>query len=151
MAIYIFNEDVEFTLEDEVGTINWIQNILYDESFVDENINYIFCSDKYLHGLNLNYLDHDTFTDIITFDNSEAEGNIEADIFISIDRVRENAAKLKKPLAEEVHRVMIHGLLHIVGYSDKTDSEKQVMREKEDACLSLRWFLSTFHVEHKLT
>jgi rRNA maturation RNase YbeY len=138
VAIYIFNEDVEFTLQDQAGTINWIQNVLYDESFVDENINYIFCSDKYLHELNLEYLDHDTLTDIITFDNSEAEGNIEADIFISIDRVRENATHLNKPMEEELHRVMIHGLLHIMGYGDKTDSEKQVMREKEDACLSLR-------------
>jgi rRNA maturation RNase YbeY len=138
VAIYIFNEDIEFTLEDEAGTINWIKNILYDESFVDENINYIFCSDKYLHELNLEYLDHDTFTDIITFDNSEAEGNIEADIFISIDRVRENATNLDKPLEEELQRVMIHGLLHIMGYGDKSESEKRVMREKEDACLSLR-------------
>ena len=138
MAIYIFNEEVEFALEDEKGTINWIQTVLYDESFVDENISYIFCSDKYLHQLNLEYLNHDTLTDIITFDNSEVEGNIEADIFISIDRIRENAAGLNKPIEEELHRVMIHGLLHIRGYGDKTDAEKQVMREKEDACLSLR-------------
>ena len=138
MAIYIFNEDTKFSLEDEAGTIEWIQNILYDEGHVDENINYIFCSDDYLHQLNLEYLDHDTYTDIITFDNSEAGENIEADIFISIDRVRENAASLNKSLEEELHRVMIHGLLHIIGYGDKTDSEKQVMREKEDAGLSLR-------------
>lgn len=138
MAIYIFNEDIKFSLEDEAGTISWIQNVLYDESYVDENINYIFCSDKYLLQLNQEYLDHDTLTDIITFDNSEVEGNIEADIFISIERIRENAANLNKPMEDELHRVMIHGLLHIMGYGDKTDSEKQVMREKEDACLSLR-------------
>jgi probable rRNA maturation factor len=138
VAIYYFNEDVGFTLNDEAATSDWIQNILYDESFVDENINYIFCSDSYLLQMNKEYLDHDTLTDIITFDNSEEEGHIEADIFISIERIKENAALLKKDFHEELLRVMIHGILHIMGYSDKTDKEKQVMREKEDACLSLR-------------
>ena len=138
MAVYFFNEDVNFTLDNETATINWLQNVLYDESFIDENINYIFCSDKYLHQLNREYLDHDSLTDIITFDNSEKEGNIEADIFISVERVKENAQKLEKAFEEELHRVMIHGLLHIMGYSDKTDEDKQVMRKKEDACLSLR-------------
>lgn len=138
MAIYYFNEDIDFSLEDKTATKTWLQNILYDESFIDENINYIFCSDSYLHQVNLEYLEHDTYTDIITFDNSEEEGQIEADIFISIERVRENANTLDKPFEEELHRVMIHGLLHIIGYSDKTIEEKQVMREKEDACLSLR-------------
>ncbi len=138
MAVYFFNEDVSFTLDDETATVNWLQNVLYDESFIDENINYIFCSDKYLHQLNREYLDHDSLTDIITFDNSEKEGNIEADIFISVERVKENAQKLEKAFEEELHRVMIHGLLHIMGYTDKTDEDKQVMRKKEDACLSLR-------------
>ena len=138
MAVYFFNEDINFHLEEEDAAIAWIQNILYDESYVDENINYIFCSDKYLHQLNLEYLNHDTLTDIITFDNSENEGQIEADIFISVERVKENATKLKKPFEEELHRVLVHGLLHIMGYGDKTKSEKQAMREKEDACLSLR-------------
>jgi len=138
MAIYFFNEDIDFTLNDEATTTNWIKDILYDESRVEENINYVFCSDEYLHQLNKEYLDHDTFTDIITFDNSEPESNIEADIFISIERVKENATQLNKPFEEELHRVMIHGLLHILGYSDKSESEKRIMREKEDACLSLR-------------
>lgn len=138
MAIYFFSEDIDFNLEDEKASTNWIQNVLYDEGFVDENINYIFCSDKYLHDLNLEYLDHDTLTDIITFDNSEEEHHIEADIFISVERVRENADQLNKEFYDELQRVMIHGLLHIMGYADKTDEEKKAMREKEDACLSLR-------------
>lgn len=138
MAIFYFNEDVDFTLEDEPSTTSWIQNILYDEGYVDENINYIFCSDKYLHSLNEEFLDHDTLTDIITFDNSEEEGNIMADIFISIDRVKDNAEELTKTFGAELHRVMIHGLLHIMGFSDKTEQDKFAMREKEDACLSLR-------------
>ena len=138
MAVYFFNEDIDFSLPDESSTIGWIQNVLYDEGLVDENINYIFCSDEYLHQMNIDYLDHDSLTDIITFDGSETEENIEADIFISIDRVRDNAAQLNKPFEEELHRVIIHGLLHIMGYSDKTKKEQQVMREKEDACLSLR-------------
>ena len=148
MAINFFNEDIDFTLDNEASTTNWIKNILYDESFIDESINYIFCSDNYLHQLNREYLDHDTLTDIITFDNSENEGNIEADIFISVDRVRENAKQLGRPFDEELHRVIIHGLLHILGYADKTEPDKRLMREKEDACLSLRWFSKTFHVEH---
>lgn len=138
MAIFFFNEDIDFALEGETSTTSWIQNILYHEGFDDENINYIFCSDKFLLNLNQEYLDHNTLTDIITFDNSEVENHIEADIFISVERVRENADQLSKPFEEELHRVIIHGLLHIMGYSDKTEEDKQAMREKEDACLSLR-------------
>ena len=138
MAVYFFSEDIDFKLDDEKTTSSWIQNILYDESYVDENINYIFCSDDYLHQINLEYLEHDTLTDIITFDNSEEEGHIEADIFISVERVEDNAVRHNNPFADELHRVMIHGILHIMGYGDKTDEEKKAMREKEDACLSLR-------------
>ena len=138
MAIHFFNEDLDFNLEDVSKTTSWIQNILYDEGFVDENINYIFCSDPYLHKMNIEYLEHDTLTDIITFDNSDSATNIEADIFISVERVKENANQLNKLFEEELHRVIIHGLLHIIGYSDKTEADQRLMREKEDACLSLR-------------
>jgi len=112
--------------------------MLINEGYSAENINYVFCSDDHLLQINKEYLDHDTYTDIVTFDNSENAKEIEADIFISIDRIRENAIKLSRPEDEELHRVIIHGLLHIMGYSDKTDQNKQAMREKEDACLSLR-------------
>jgi probable rRNA maturation factor len=107
------------------------------EGFELEELNYIFCSDEYLHQMNLTYLNHDTLTDIITFDNSEAEQIIEGDIFISIDRVKENSEEFDVLFETELHRVLVHGLLHLFGYKDKSEREKVLMREKEEACLSL--------------
>jgi probable rRNA maturation factor len=138
VAIHFFSEDISFTLSDEQRTRHWINKVLNNEHFKAENINYIFCSDSHLLKINQQYLGHDSFTDIITFDNSEQKENLEADIFISVERVEENAARLKKNFDEELHRVLIHGLLHLIGYQDKTDADKIEMREKEDACLSLR-------------
>ena len=115
-----------------------LETVLAKEEQHAKTINYIFCSDDYLLKINKEYLNHDTLTDIITFDNSEEEGKIEADIFISIDRIKENALSLKKDFDQELHRVIIHGLLHLLGYNDKTDDDKAEMRKKEDACLSLR-------------
>ena len=138
MPIHFFTEDIAFTLDEKEKTISWIEQILSAEGYKPENINYIFCSDNHLLEMNQQYLNHNTFTDIITFNHSEQKENLEADIFISIERVRENAASLKKSFTEELHRVIIHGLLHLLGLKDKSDSEKQEMREKEDACLSLR-------------
>ena len=138
MAIHFFTEDVSFSLNKEDSTINWINKVLEKEGYKAENINYIFCSDTHLLELNQQYLNHDTLTDIITFDNSDEKENLEADIFISIDRVKENASVLKKEFSNELDRVIIHGLLHLLGLKDKTEAEKQEMREKEDACLSLR-------------
>jgi len=103
-----------------------------------KNVNYIFCSDQYLLKINQEYLNHNTYTDIITFENTEETGKLEADIFISIDRVKENAQKLASNSDSELHRVIIHGVLHLLGFNDKTEADKNRMREKEDACLSLR-------------
>jgi probable rRNA maturation factor len=138
LAIHFFTEDISFALDKEDKTISWIEQILQIEGFQAGNINYIFCSDNHLLKMNQQYLSHDTLTDIITFDHSEQTEKVEADIFISIDRVKENARSLKKSFADELHRVIIHGLLHLFGLKDKTEVEKQEMREKEDACLSLR-------------
>lgn len=138
MAIHFFSEDISFSLDNEESSKAWIELVLQKEGFEAENINYIFCSDKHLLELNKEYLNHDSLTDIITFEHSEKGTNLEADIFISIDRVRENAASLKKEFANELHRVIIHGLLHLFGLQDRTEVEKQEMREKEDASLSLR-------------
>jgi probable rRNA maturation factor len=138
LAIHFFSEEISFSLDEEQQTISWIENILDQEKQVSKSVNYIFCSDDYLLKINKDYLNHDTLTDIITFDNSEEEGKIEADIFISIDRVKENALSLDKKFDEELHRVIIHGLLHLAGYNDKTEDDKAEMRKKEDACLSLR-------------
>ena len=138
MAINFFTEDISFALDQEEKTRGWIEQVLKEEGCSGKNINYIFCSDSHLLAMNQQYLSHHTLTDIITFDHSEQKGNIEADIFISIDRVKENAQSLKKAFTDELHRVIIHGLLHLFGLKDKTKGEKQEMREKEDACLSLR-------------
>ena len=138
MAIHFFTENISFVLDKEEKTIAWIEKILVIEGYTAKNINYIFCSDDHLLTLNQQYLNHDTFTDIITFDHSEKSVNLEADIYISIDRVRDNASSLKKNFTEELHRVLIHGLLHLMGLKDKTEADIQEMRRKEDACLSLR-------------
>ncbi len=105
-----------------------------------ELINFIFCSDEYLLKMNRQYLDHDTYTDIITFDNAEAKWLLVGDIFISYDRVSENAREFGVSLMSELHRVMIHGVLHLCGYKDKTKADKLIMTAKEDNCLNLREF-----------
>ena len=138
MAIHFFTENISFVLDKEDKTAAWIEKVLVGEGYKVKNINYIFCSDDHLLTLNQQYLNHDTFTDIITFDHSEQSVNLEADIYVSIDRVRDNASSLKKDFAEELHRVLIHGLLHLIGLEDKTEADRQEMRRKEDACLSLR-------------
>jgi probable rRNA maturation factor len=138
LAIHFFTEDISFTLNEEEDTISWIEKVLKKEGYSAENINYIFCSDDHLLTMNQEYLNHDTLTDIITFDHSEQTTNLEADVFISIQRVEDNAKSLAKDFTDELHRVIIHGLLHLIGLGDKTEAERQEMREKEDACLSLR-------------
>ena len=136
--ISFFQEDISFELLEKSLIINWVKQVIKGEGKQLGDINFIFCSDNYLHNINLSYLNHDTLTDIVTFDNSEVENEIEGDIFISIDRVRENAELFKRPEKEELHRVIIHGVLHLIGFSDKSDIEKKQMRKKEEACLSLR-------------
>lgn len=140
IPIFFFSEEIDFNLENESLVAQWINNVIKTESHTVENINYIFCSDNYLHQINLEHLNHDTFTDIITFDLSEEEGVVSSDIFISIDRVKENADSNSTDFSEELHRVLIHGVLHLIGYDDKTAEKKEAMRKKEDACLSLRQF-----------
>lgn len=135
--INFFYEDVDFRLDNETTHAQWLLDCAQKESREIEEINYIFCSDDYLHKINLEYLDHDTYTDIITFDNSQSDGDIESDIYISIDRVRENADTFNNPFSRELQRVMSHGLLHLLGYKDKAEEDEKIMREKEDYCLSL--------------
>jgi rRNA maturation RNase YbeY len=102
------------------------------------DLTYVFCSDDYLLSLNQQFLKHNTLTDIITFDYSEGKKELSGEIYISIDRVADNAAKFKTDFQDELHRVMIHGVLHLAGYKDKKPAEKALMRKKEEACLSLR-------------
>ena len=136
--INFFNEETDFTLKQKNKIRSWIKSVLTDNQKHLVSINYIYTSDEYLLRLNREFLNHNTFTDIITFDQSIQKDQIEGDIYISIDRIKENARSLTIPFTEELHRVMIHGILHLMGYSDKTESERQVMRKKENHYLALR-------------
>ena len=134
-------EDVPaFELSDAEELIGWIERVAAVHEHRIVQLTYIFCSDDYLHKLNLEYLDHDTLTDVITFDNSDDADILEGDIFISVERVRENARDLGVSFRDELHRVMIHGVLHLLGYHDKDLLSQTAMRKKEDDCLSLRTF-----------
>lgn len=135
--IQFFNEDVDFKIPNPRKTKTWLKDIIESEGFELNQLNYIFCSDEYLLSVNQQYLNHDFYTDIITFDNSEEiEGIVEGDIFISIDRVKENAEQLSKSFKEELLRVLAHGVLHLVGYDDHEDEDELVMRQKEDTYIA---------------
>lgn len=136
-GIHYFSEDIEFSLKNQKATSDWIRDVIRAEDHVLSEINYIFCSDSYLLKINQEFLDHDTYTDIITFDNSTEEGQVESDIYISVERVQENATSFKVDFEKELQRVMIHGVLHLLGWVDKTAEDKRKMRQKEDACISL--------------
>ncbi|MEQ8424605.1 MAG: rRNA maturation RNase YbeY [Cyclobacteriaceae bacterium] len=140
MPIRFFEEGVSFKLPHPRKTSNWIKGAVTKEKAIIGELNYIFCQDSYLLSINQEYLNHDSFTDIITFSYPQA-GNaksISGDIFISIERVRDNARNLKIPFDSELHRVIIHGVLHLLGYRDKKVADKALMRKKEEAYLSLR-------------
>ena len=137
MPIHFFTEDIPLPSFDQDKISGWLKTVAQEHSCEIADMSYIFCTDEYLLTINQQYLDHDYFTDIITFNQSEEEGKLEADIFISIDRVMDNAKKLQTHFEQELHRVMVHGLLHLLGFKDSSDTEKKTMREKEDACLSL--------------
>lgn len=136
-AIQFFSEKTRFKLKNPKKSSAWIKSIMKREKKTLNSLNYIFCSDEYLRDINIEYLNHKTYTDIITFNYNPSQKEIEGEIYISIDRVKENAAKFKVDVQTELHRVMIHGVLHLLGYNDKSKSEKAAMREKEDSCLSL--------------
>ena len=132
-----FSEEIDFKLPFPLKTSKWIKTISKSEGYDLGDLNYIFCSDEYLLEINKQYLDHDYYTDIITFDNSEEEGKIEGDIYVSVDRVKENAEDFAVDFETEMRRVLIHGLLHLMDYTDTSDELKTQMRAKEDECLLL--------------
>ncbi len=135
-TISFLSEDIFFDFEHKNDIQSWIQEAISKEGKTMGEITYVFCSDNYLHKINLEHLQHDTFTDIITF-NYCVDDIISCDIFISNDRVNENSETFKTTFQNELNRVIIHGILHLVGYDDKSDSDKEVMRSKEDFYLSL--------------
>jgi rRNA maturation RNase YbeY len=131
-----YAENISFRLKNKKLITDWINNVILFEKRKLLSISFIFCDDEYLSKLNQTYLKHKTLTDIITFDYNEND-NISGDIFISIERVKENASVFSNSFTTELHRVMIHGVLHLVGYKDKNISEKLTMRAMEDKCLLL--------------
>jgi rRNA maturation RNase YbeY len=131
-----YNADVEFKLQEKKKLKKWIETVLRTELKTFEQIDYVFCSDNYLLKINRAYLKHDYYTDIITFDLSESK-KIKAEIYISIERVRDNAIKHQQLYKNELLRVLVHGVLHLCGYSDKSKTEGQLMRSKEDEYILL--------------
>ncbi len=129
--IHFCTEDITFSLKEKLKHKAWLNEVAKQEGKKILELSYVFCSDDYLLQINQAYLNHDTLTDIVTFDNSEDPKKIEGDIFISIDRVKENGEKLGTS-ETELERVMVHGLLHLLGYKDKKKEEKALMTEKED-------------------
>jgi rRNA maturation RNase YbeY len=135
-----FNYETEFQLDNENQIIEWLSRVILSEKKKEGDINYIFCDDEYLVEINQQYLNHDTLTDIISFDYSVGN-ELHGDIFISIERVKENAVDFNVSFDEELKRVMAHGVLHYCGYKDKSEKDELLMRSKEDEKIKM------FHVE----
>src|SRR5690606_16843289 len=135
-----FNYETDFELHNEIHYEDWISRIIESEGFDEGEINYIFCDDEYLHKINVEYLDHDTLTDIISFDYTVGN-ELNGDIFVSVERVEDNAKDFNVSFDEELKRVLAHGILHYCGYKDKTDKDAELMRLKEDEKIAM------FHVE----
>ncbi|AWN82238.1 MAG: rRNA maturation RNase YbeY [Candidatus Cardinium sp.] len=137
-SIDYFSEDINFKLKRKKEISLWLQAVIEQEGYALEQLNFIFCSDSYLHGYNKHYLNHDTLTDVITFDYATKEKTIYGDIYISIERIKENAAMYQEAFLRELYRVMLHGLLHLLTYKDATLDEKKLMRAKEAYYLTKR-------------
>lgn len=135
--IFFFLEEISYQLKNKRKLRQWITQAAENEGHKINNLNYILTSDNILFQLNKEYLQHITLTDIITFDMSESEGELAGDIYISVDRARENAKEYHVSLTNEISRLMIHGVLHLMGYKDKTNEERVVMRAREEFYLSL--------------
>ena len=135
--ILFLKNKVHFRLADSKRLSSWINRIAKNEGFKIASLTFIFCSDRFVHAMNKKFLNHDELTDILTFDLSEKRGDLSGEIYISIDRVKDNATKFKVSFGQELKRVIIHGVLHLIGFDDKSVVKAQKMRDKEDACLSL--------------
>ena len=133
--IHFFYENIEENIDENLK--NWIENIIISEGKKTGEINYIFCDDEYLLKINQDFLDHDYYTDIITFDQVRGK-TISGEIFVSLQRIKDNASLISKNYEEEKKRVIAHGILHLCGYKDKTEEEQNTMRAKENFYLSLK-------------
>ena len=136
--INFFVEDIDFLIENQTKYANKLMQVVEKERFKISSLSFVFCSDLYLLDINTKYLAHDYFTDIITFDNSDDVGLLNGDVFISVDRARENAFEFNVSFENEILRLLIHGVLHLIGFKDGTAEEKLTMRQKEDYYLSLQ-------------
>ncbi|MCD6067134.1 MAG: ybeY [Bacteroidetes bacterium] len=136
MPVHFSNNEISFNLKQKTKLKAWVRQVVEKEKLSTGNIAYVFCSDEALLKINRDFLSHDTYTDIITFDYRE-DKMINGEIYISVDRVKENAEKFKTTFDNELHRVMIHGVLHICGYKDKGKAATELMRKKEDGALKL--------------
>ena len=135
-----FNYETDFELGNESAFEDWISRVILSEGKKEGDINYIFCDDEYLHKLNVEYLEHDTLTDVISFDYSVGN-ELHGDIFISVERVADNAKDFEVSFADELQRVIVHGILHYCGFKDKSPEEEVIMRTKEEEKIQM------FHVE----
>ena len=135
-----FFSETNFDLSQAEGIKGWISSIISSEGYEEGDITFVFCDDPYLNKINVKFLNHDTLTDIISFDNSVGK-QVQGEVYISIDRVTENAKDFNVSFDDELHRVMIHGILHFCKYNDKTSAEKIRIREKENSALSKRKFI----------
>jgi probable rRNA maturation factor len=135
-----FNYESDFTLENEEAIAAWLSAVILSESKTEGEINYIFCDDEYLHKINVEYLNHDTLTDIISFDYTMGN-EIGGDIFVSVERVLDNSKDYNTIFEDELKRVLVHGVLHYCGYKDKSEADESLMRSKEDEKIAM------FHVE----
>jgi len=142
-SVHFYFEKVGLTLKERGKLKCFINSLIAKEKKNLNNLNYIFCNDNALLEINRKYLNHNFYTDVISFDLSSSRKEILADIYISVDRIRENAKSFKITLEEELHRVMLHGLLHLCGYNDKTEVQRQLIRKKEDFYLNLYFARST--------
>jgi probable rRNA maturation factor len=136
-----FNYESDFTLDNEEAIATWLSAVIVSENKNEGEISYIFCNDEYLHKINVEYLDHDTLTDVISFDYTMGN-EISGDIFISVERVLDNSKDYNTSFEDELKRVLVHGVLHYCGYKDKLEEDEALMRSKEDEKLAM------FHVEH---
>jgi len=141
--ICFFTEEVAFMLPAPAETAAWLQAVIRQEGHVLTHLNFIFCSDHYLHAQNIQYLQHNTLTDVLTFDYSDRPGTIEGDIYISIDRVAANAKTWQQSFIQELQTVMVHGVLHLLGYEDQTPDTRALMRQKEAEYVAQKQCLPT--------
>lgn len=137
--ISFFSEEISFSIPYPTESLeSWLLTIASSHGASLASLNYVFCNDEYLHKINVGYLEHDTYTDIITFDSrDEADDAIEGDIFISVERVRENAQSFQVAFENELLRVIAHGLLHLIGFGDKSEAEAAKMRQEEERSIAL--------------